>query len=182
MAMHSGYLIYKIFEEAGLPAGVIQFVPTLDAEGMCKSVFAHKEFASLHFTGSTKVFKKLWRDIGNNIDNYRSYPRIVGETGAQSVEIDKLASESVTQAARTIILCISPRTLDQLSSRLFELHSSIKGRSAVLSLGCTYQSRCGKPKAASRSSLSPSWRKYKSDLFPNFTTSSALSCERRDDM
>ncbi|KAL7008531.1 1-pyrroline-5-carboxylate dehydrogenase [Cystobasidiomycetes sp. EMM_F5] len=81
MAAHSGYLISKIFAEAGLPSGVIQFLPTYDAAGMCERVFAHKEFASLHFTGSTKVFKKLWRDIGNNIELYKSYPRIVGETG-----------------------------------------------------------------------------------------------------
>ena len=113
MAMHSGYLIYKIFEEAGLPAGVIQFVPTLDAEGMCKSVFAHKEFASLHFTGSTKVFKKLWRDIGNNIDNYRSYPRIVGETGAHHMGSCRLGSECELQAARTITSCTSPRMSDR---------------------------------------------------------------------
>lgn len=114
MAMHSGYLIYKIFEEAGLPAGVIQFVPTLDAEGMCETVFAHKEFASLHFTGSTKVFKKLWRDIGNNIDNYRSYPRIVGETGAWNMQYGRLVSECGAQAARIIISCTSPPISDRL--------------------------------------------------------------------
>ena len=87
MAMHSGYLISKIFTEAGLPAGVIQFVPTLDAAGMCKTAFAHREFASLHFTGSTKVFKSLWREIGNNIDHYKSYPRIVGETGGKNFHL-----------------------------------------------------------------------------------------------
>lgn len=81
MAVHSGYLISKIFTEAGLPDGVIQFLPTLDAPAMCKTVFAHPEFASLHFTGSTKVFKELWKEIGNNIHTYKSYPRIVGETG-----------------------------------------------------------------------------------------------------
>jgi len=87
MAIHSGYLISKIFTEAGLPAGVIQFVPTLDAAGMCETVFKHREFASLHFTGSTKIFKKLWRDIGNNIDIYKSYPRIVGETGGKNFHL-----------------------------------------------------------------------------------------------
>lgn len=81
MAIHSGYLIARIFKEAGLPDGVIQFLPVLDPTPMCKIVFNHSEFASLHFTGSTKVFKSLWKEIGNNIDRYKSYPRIVGETG-----------------------------------------------------------------------------------------------------
>lgn len=81
MAIHSGYLISKIFKEAGLPDGVIQFLPILDAPKMCKIVFDHRDFASLHFTGSTKVFKFLWKEIGNRIDLYKSYPRIVGETG-----------------------------------------------------------------------------------------------------
>lgn len=81
MAVHSGYLIAKIFQEAGLPNGVIQFLPVLDPKEMCNIVFNHFEFASLHFTGSTKVFKSLWKEIGDNIDRYKSYPRIVGETG-----------------------------------------------------------------------------------------------------
>lgn len=87
MAVHSGYLISKIFTEAGVPPGVIQFLPCLDAPTMCKQIFAHPEFASLHFTGSTKVFKQLWRDIGNNIDTYKSYPRIVGETGGKNFHL-----------------------------------------------------------------------------------------------
>jgi len=87
MAVHSGYLISKIFTEAGLPSGVIQFLPSLDAAGMCKTVFAHREFASLHFTGSTSIFKKLWKDIAMNIENYRSYPRIVGETGGKNFHL-----------------------------------------------------------------------------------------------
>ena len=87
MAVHSGYLIQKIFQEAGLPAGVIQFLPTLDAPSMCKTVFAHRDFASLHFTGSTHVFKSLWKEIGNNVDRYRSYPRIVGETGGKNFHL-----------------------------------------------------------------------------------------------
>ena len=87
MAVHSGYLIAKIFQEAGLPNGVIQFLPTLDAPSMCKTVFAHRELASLHFTGSTHVFKQLWKEIGNNVDKYRSYPRIVGETGGKNFHL-----------------------------------------------------------------------------------------------
>ena len=72
--------MYKIFEEAGIPAGVIQFVPGPPAEVVAQ-VIAHPSFAALHFTGSTFVFKKLWKDIAANLDNYKGYPRIVGETG-----------------------------------------------------------------------------------------------------
>lgn len=79
-ATYSNYLIYKIFEEAGLPAGVIQFIPGPPAE-VVGQVIAHPEFSALHFTGSTFVFKKLWKDIAANLDVYKGYPRIVGETG-----------------------------------------------------------------------------------------------------
>ncbi|KAK9897469.1 delta-1-pyrroline-5-carboxylate dehydrogenase 1 [Cystobasidium minutum MCA 4210] len=87
MAVHSGYLIQQIFQEAGLPDGVIQFLPVENPVEMCKIVFEHRDFASLHFTGSTKVFKQLWADIGNNINKYKSYPRIVGETGGKNFHL-----------------------------------------------------------------------------------------------
>lgn len=82
-AVYSNYLVYQLLEEAGLPAGVIQFVPG-PAEEICATALASPDFSSLHFTGSTHVFRKLWKDIGNNIDNYKSYPRIVGETGGKN--------------------------------------------------------------------------------------------------
>ena len=63
-----------------MPPGVIQFVPGPPPEVVAQAI-AHREFAGLHFTGSTFVFKKLWKDIATNIDKYRTYPRIVGETG-----------------------------------------------------------------------------------------------------
>ncbi len=80
MAIYSNYIIYQLFQEAGLPAGVLQFIPG-PAEEVVAQVLAHREFAALHFTGSTFVFKKLWKDIATNMDNYRGYPKIVGETG-----------------------------------------------------------------------------------------------------
>jgi len=64
-----------------VPPGVIQFVPGPPPEVVAQAI-SHREFSGLHFTGSTFVFKKLWKDIALNIDQYRSYPRIVGETGA----------------------------------------------------------------------------------------------------
>ena len=80
--MYSANVIMKLFKEAGLPDGVINMV-VADGPTAGEVVFNHKDFAGLHFTGSTSVFKSLWATIGNNISRYRSYPRIVGETGGK---------------------------------------------------------------------------------------------------
>ncbi|KAI9480623.1 MAG: 1-pyrroline-5-carboxylate dehydrogenase [Benjaminiella poitrasii] len=85
-AVLSNYLFYEILVEAGLPAGVIQFVPG-PAEDICGHAINSRDFASLHFTGSTHVFRHLWQQIGNNIHNYKSYPRIVGETGGKNYHL-----------------------------------------------------------------------------------------------
>ncbi|KAI8066819.1 1-pyrroline-5-carboxylate dehydrogenase [Gongronella butleri] len=82
-AVYSNYLVYEILVEAGLPPGVIQFVPG-DAEEVCGTAIASPQFASLHFTGSTKVFRSLWCEIGKNIAKYQAYPRLVGETGGKN--------------------------------------------------------------------------------------------------
>lgn len=81
-AVYSSYVVMQILEEAGLPPGVINFVPG-DSSDIGNPVFASEHFAGLHFTGSTDVFRHMWKQIGNNIDRYRSYPRIVGETGGK---------------------------------------------------------------------------------------------------
>jgi hypothetical protein len=80
MATYSNYLIHKILLEAGLPPSVIQFVPGNPPE-VVQQCIDHREFGGLHFTGSTQVFKGLWGKIGANLDKYRGYPRVVGETG-----------------------------------------------------------------------------------------------------
>jgi 1-pyrroline-5-carboxylate dehydrogenase len=79
-ATYSNYIVYQILTEAGVPPGVIQFVPGPPAEVVAQAI-GNPAFAALHFTGSTFVFKKLWKDIALNLDKYRCYPRIVGETG-----------------------------------------------------------------------------------------------------
>lgn len=79
-ATYSNYIVYQILQEAGLPPGVIQFVPGPPPEVVAQAI-RHPDFAALHFTGSTFVFKKLWKDIAANLDKYKCYPRIVGETG-----------------------------------------------------------------------------------------------------
>ncbi|KPI44644.1 Delta-1-pyrroline-5-carboxylate dehydrogenase, mitochondrial [Cyphellophora attinorum] len=87
-AIASNYLVYQILLEAGLPAGVIQFVPG-DAVEVTNAVLGHKEFASLHYTGSTAVFRKLYGQIANGVaeGKYRGYPRIVGETGGKNFHL-----------------------------------------------------------------------------------------------
>ncbi|KAJ2725574.1 1-pyrroline-5-carboxylate dehydrogenase [Coemansia sp. Benny D115] len=85
-AVLSNYVAYDILREAGVPDGVIQFVPG-DAVAMTKQVIEHKDFASLHFTGSTFVFKHMWKQIAENIDRYAGYPRIVGETGGKNYHL-----------------------------------------------------------------------------------------------
>ncbi|KAF8687076.1 hypothetical protein AX14_003721 [Amanita brunnescens Koide BX004] len=85
-ATYSNYLIYQILLEAGLPPSVIQFVPGPPAETV-QHVLSHPNFAALHFTGSTFVFKKLWQDIGSNIHRYKTFPRIVGETGGKNFHL-----------------------------------------------------------------------------------------------
>jgi 1-pyrroline-5-carboxylate dehydrogenase len=80
--VYSAQVIMELFREAGLPDGVINMV-TVDGPTAGDVVFNHPDLAGLHFTGSTKVFKHLWKTIGMNIDKYRTYPRIVGETGGK---------------------------------------------------------------------------------------------------
>jgi 1-pyrroline-5-carboxylate dehydrogenase len=84
--IYSAQVVMDIFRLAGLPGGVINLIH-VDGPTVGEVVFSHPEFAGLHFTGSTGVFQQLWKQIGNNISNYRSYPRIVGETGGKDFVI-----------------------------------------------------------------------------------------------
>jgi len=92
----SGYYLMRLLEEAGLPPGVVNFLPGRGSQ-VGNPVMARPELAGVHFTGSTGVFQGMWRQIGENIANYRSYPRIVGETGGkdfvfahESADVDAL--------------------------------------------------------------------------------------------
>ena len=80
--VYSANIIMEIFKEAGLPDGVINII-YVDGPVAGDIIFKHEDFAGLHFTGSTAVFKNLWKEIGNNINKYKSYPRVVGETGGK---------------------------------------------------------------------------------------------------
>lgn len=93
----SNYYLMKIFEEAGVPEGVINFVPSKGST-IGNIIFKNPHFAGVHFTGSTSTFNTFWKNIGDNIQNYKSYPRIVGETGGKdfimvhpSANVDEVA-------------------------------------------------------------------------------------------
>ena len=95
-AVFSAYYLMKLFEDAGLPAGVINFIPG-NGRDVGPNVLSHPKLAGVHFTGSTAVFQSMWKTIGENIANYKTYPRIVGETGGKdfvfahrSADVDEL--------------------------------------------------------------------------------------------
>jgi len=81
-AVYSNYQVMRVLVEAGLPPGVVNFVPG-DAEMVTERILAQPDFAGIHYTGSTTVFRSLWKEIGRKIADYRSYPRLVGETGGK---------------------------------------------------------------------------------------------------
>jgi 1-pyrroline-5-carboxylate dehydrogenase len=81
-AVYSAYYVMKLFQEAGLPEGVINFIPGPGGQ-VGNPVMLSPELAGIHFTGSTATFQNMWKTIGNNIHNYKWYPRIVGETGGK---------------------------------------------------------------------------------------------------
>ena len=100
--IYSAKIIMDLLNEAGLPKGVINMV-TVSGQEISEVIFKSKHFSGLHFTGSTKVFRTLWKTIGNNIEKYVSYPRIVGETGGKDFIIahkSSIPSEVATSISR----------------------------------------------------------------------------------
>jgi 1-pyrroline-5-carboxylate dehydrogenase len=97
--VYSAQVIMELFKAAGVPDGVINMI-TVDGPVAGDIVFKHRDFAGLHFTGSTTVFKNLWKEIGSNIDLFRTYPRIVGETGGKDfVMVHKSANPAEVATA-----------------------------------------------------------------------------------
>lgn len=97
--VYSAQMFMRILKEAGLPDGVINLV-YVDGPVLGKVCFAHRDFAGIHFTGSTGVFNTIWKTIGEHIGSYRTYPRIVGETGGKDfVIVHKSASPDVVTTA-----------------------------------------------------------------------------------
>ena len=102
-AMASNWLLYQVLLEAGLPEGVIQFVPG-DAREVTSKVLAHKQFAALHFTGSTAVFRELYGEIGKRTAQglYTGYPRVVGETGGKNFHLIHASADVENAAIQTV--------------------------------------------------------------------------------
>ncbi|MEX2455909.1 MAG: aldehyde dehydrogenase family protein, partial [Balneolaceae bacterium] len=103
-SVYSSWHVMQVLKEAGLPDGVIQFLPG-EGPDVGDPAVESEDFAGLHFTGSTATFNHLWKKIGNNIDKYKTYPRIVGETGGKdfifahnTADVDRLVISSVRGA------------------------------------------------------------------------------------
>jgi 1-pyrroline-5-carboxylate dehydrogenase len=100
-AIPSAFAIMKLLEAAGLPPGVINFVPG-NASVVSDVVLNHRDLAGVHFTGSTAVFNSMWRTIGEQIDRYRSYPRIVGETGGKDFIVAHASADPLALAVAIV--------------------------------------------------------------------------------
>jgi len=103
-ASYSNYLLFKLLEEAGLPPGVINFVPG-SASQISERLLDDRHLGGIHFTGSTEVFQTLWQNVSTNLKKYADYPRLVGETGGKdfilahaSADVDVLATALVRGA------------------------------------------------------------------------------------
>jgi 1-pyrroline-5-carboxylate dehydrogenase len=93
-AVYSAHFLMRLFKEAGLPDGVINLVSGSGAD-IGDPVLASEHLAGIHFTGSTRVFHQMWRTVGNNIDKYKSYPRLVGETGGKDFIVAHASADPV---------------------------------------------------------------------------------------
>ena len=139
-AVYSNYMFMKVLKEAGLPDGVINFVPSNGVD-VDRVLIGHKDLAGVHFTGSSKVFEGIWKSVGENISKYRSFPRIVGETGGKdfifshnSSDLDALAvaivrgafefqGQKCSAASRAYI----PKSIwDELKEKITEFVKEIK--------------------------------------------------------
>jgi 1-pyrroline-5-carboxylate dehydrogenase len=100
-AILSNYLIYKIFRDAGFPDGVVNFVPA-DGPVFGKAVTAHPDLASVNFTGSVPTFQWLWKAVGENLQNYAGFPKLIGECGGKNYHFVHPTAEVETVVASTI--------------------------------------------------------------------------------
>lgn len=99
--IYAANVIMKTFREAGLPDGVINLI-YVDGPSAGEVIFNHPHFAGIHFTGSTKVFQNIWKTIGENIRRYKSYPRIVGETGGKDFIIAHKSADAKALATALV--------------------------------------------------------------------------------
>ncbi|HEX2210400.1 MAG TPA: L-glutamate gamma-semialdehyde dehydrogenase [Longimicrobium sp.] len=100
-AVYSGWYIMQILQEAGLPPGVINFLPG-DPGPMTDEVLNDPNLAGIHFTGSTAVFQSIWRQVGERIDGYKTYPRLVGETGGKDFIVAHASADPLALATAIV--------------------------------------------------------------------------------
>src|SRR5690606_8722280 len=100
-AMLSAYYVMKLMEEAGMPPGVINFVPG-DPREITDILLASPDLAGFHFTGSTGVFQSMWKTVGENISRYKSYPRLVGETGGKDFIVAHPSADAAAVATAIV--------------------------------------------------------------------------------
>ena len=100
-AMLSAHYLMKLFEAAGMPPGVINLVPG-DPSAISNVALSHRDLAGVHFTGSTDVFNNMWKTIGRSMSSYRSYPRIVGETGGKDFVIAHASADPAALATAVV--------------------------------------------------------------------------------
>jgi 1-pyrroline-5-carboxylate dehydrogenase len=100
-AVPSAYYILKVLEAAGLPPGVINFLPG-NASVLSDAILGHRDLAGVHFTGSTAVFNSMWKTIGADMSHYRAYPRIVGETGGKDFIVAHASADSQAFAVAVV--------------------------------------------------------------------------------
>src|SRR5262245_53264308 len=100
-AMLSAHYLMRLLEDAGLPPGVINFVAG-DAAMISNVLLSHRELAGVHFTGSTEVFNSIWKTIGASMATYRSYPRIVGETGGKDFVVAHVSADPAALATAVV--------------------------------------------------------------------------------
>lgn len=139
-AVLSNYYLMKIFTEAGIPPGVINFLPGSGAM-IGKKVLASKNLAGIHFTGSNNTFNSLWRGVSDNLTNYNSYPRLVGETGGKdfifvhpTANVDEVAAAAISgafeyqgQKCSAASRMYIPESLwDKIKERMVSFYSTIR--------------------------------------------------------
>ena len=100
-SVFSNYEVFRVLQAAGLPDGVINFLPGR-ASKVGDPVLAHPDLAGIHFTGSTPVFQQMWKTLGDNIAQYRSYPRVVGETGGKNFVLAHVSADPAALATALV--------------------------------------------------------------------------------
>lgn len=141
-AVYSAHIIMEIFREAGLPDGVINLI-FASGPVVAREVFDHPDFAGFHFTGSTEVFQSIWKTIGENIHRYKTYPRIVGETGGKDFIIAHKscnAQEVATAIVRGAFeyqgqKCSAASRAYMPASRCDEINKEVQAQLAELKMG-----------------------------------------------